>query len=220
MRISFFYAASLLVAVEAFTITSPTDGEVLDPTQPITFSWTSDSSDPTTFNIVLDNSASGGLTNNVVVATDVSTSAGSYTISTNAARTYGEGFTLMAESAAGNILATSPSFSLAMEAGSSSTYTGSIATTNGVAPAASTGAQPTVVGASGSSTAGSTSSMTGSNSFTTSTVSRSGSGTVTSSSSSSPTATTSQNAQPKLGSRTQYAFTAAGLIAGFAALLA
>lgn len=242
MRISVFYLASLLATIDALTITSPSDGQTLDPTEPITFSWTSDSSDPDTFDILLDDSAVGGLVSNLKVASGVSTSAGSYILPTGATKTYGDGFVLKAQSSSGDILATSPQFTLSMGDGSSPTYTGTVsegpASTTDAAAASSTAtgddaatsdngstttgtsdAQATLGGNSNSAAASGTAASTGSNSFTTSTVSRSGSSTGTSSSSS-PSATISQNAQPKLGSSSQIAFTAAGLIAGLAALLA
>lgn len=211
--------------------------------QPITVSWTSTSSDPKTFDLILDNSESGGLTTNVKVAVDIPTSNETYILSASSAMAYGEGFVLKAESSSGDILATSPVFTLSMKSATTTdghisyvlttsltaTVTeGSASATDAASTLAATGGgvgadtnivQATLGQPPGSSIASSVTSATGSNGFTTSTVSRSGSSTGTSSSSST-SATTSQNAQPKLVSSSQIAFTAAGVIAGLAALLA
>lgn len=243
MRTSVFYIANFLSAINALTITSPTAGQNLNLLEPITVSWTSTSSDPATFDLVLDNSASGGVVSDFVVATGISTSSGTYILPAGASFTYGDGFVLKAESSDGDVLATSGSFFLGTGSATTvdgqptfvPTFTGSVSvgpasatetgpvaatTTDGKTATETDSAQATLGDStSHASTIGTTSSTTGTSKFTTSTVSRSGSITSTTSSSS-PSATSSQNAQPRLNSNSQIAFTAAGLIAGLAALLA
>lgn len=83
MRASIVYFATLLATTNALAFTSPTGSQTLDPTQPITVQWTSDSSDPTTFDLIIDKP--GGVVYNKKITTGLSTSSGSYIVAANAA---------------------------------------------------------------------------------------------------------------------------------------
>ncbi|KAK5100068.1 hypothetical protein LTR70_003258 [Exophiala xenobiotica] len=243
MRAPIVYFATLLAIADALTFTSPTGSQSLDPTQPITVQWTADSSDPSTFDLIIDKP--GGLVNNKKIATGLLTSSGNYIVAANAAAmTYGNGFVLKARSAVGDILATSPSFALSV--GSPTTVDGRVSytwtntftgttkptgTAQGVFMASivadSLATSSDVVASSGGTethsvaTASKIGTVTQSSSgFSTSTLSRSSESSTQSLSTSSASATTSQNAQPKLGSSGQIALTCAGVLAGLAALLA
>jgi len=252
MRFSFVIVAIgvLLATVNALTITSPASGDSLDPTQPITIRWTSNSSDPSSFDLILDNSNQNSLVKNKKIATSISTSSGSYILSTATITTYGSGFMFKAQTTSGNTLSTSGSFTLAVDTSAvvtsngavsfQSTYTATVlasssfssalaaetstqTTSNSATKAESLVAQTT--GTERTNSASFTSNTTPSSGslntgFMTSTVSRSSSGSTRSVSSSAASATTSANAQPRVGSGGQIAFTAAGLIAGLVALLA
>ncbi|KAJ9660101.1 hypothetical protein H2198_002798 [Neophaeococcomyces mojaviensis] len=126
MRLSFtaITFGVLLATADALTFTSPAAGDSLDPTQPITVEWTSDSSDPSTFDLILDNSNKNSLVKNKKIATSISTSSGSYILSTAAIMTYGDGFIFKAQSASGNTLSTSGAFTLAVD-------TSAVVTSNG-----------------------------------------------------------------------------------------
>ena len=223
-------------AVSALTITSPSAGQTLDPTQPITVSWTSEASDPSDFDLVVD--GNGGLFSNTKVATGITTSSGTYYLPANAIITYGSGFVLKAQTPDGDDLAFSGSFDLSLGSAtttngqvsfiSTNTFTGTI--TSGIASAAqtamvaSTTSSDTVSSISSDSSAssantgpGTTSSDTRSG-FSTSTISRSS--TTSASATSSASVTTSANAQPRLVSNSQIVLSAAGVLAGLAALLA
>jgi len=244
MRAGVILFAALLATTRALTFTSPTVGQSLDPTQPITVQWTSDSSDPATLNLSIDKP--GGLVNNRTIARGLSTSSGNYVVAANAAAmTYGDGFLLRALGATGNILAISPSFALSV--GSATTIDGQISYTwtnmfTGMPPATKidqsvlvatsidddsatsseaampsnrTATYPAAIASTTSTAAGNTSSG-----FSTSTLSRTSASSTHSSSASSASATTSQNAQTRLGSSGQIALTGAGVLAGLVALLA
>lgn len=238
MHVSTIVFSTLFTLIQALTITSPSGS--IDPTQPITVVWTSSPSDPSTFDLVLDQ-PDGGLTSNKVIATGVSTSAGSYIVSANAVMSYGSSFVIKARSPSGDTLATSPSFDLSigsattvdgqLSAVSTYTFTGptntndagtaqnTLTASSAQGPAASStgAAQSQNSTGDSSSTTDATNTSTG---FSTSTTSRANSSSTRSSSSTSASATTSQNAQPRLGSSSQIAFSAAGILAGLAALLA
>ena len=244
MHISALCFVTLVATINAFAFTSPTSGQSLDPTQPITVQWTATSDDPATFDLVIDKP--GGLVNNQKIATSISTSSGLYIVAANAAAmTYGDGFVLKAQSATGDILATSPSFALSVGSAttidgqisyiSTHTFTGtpeptataqnplgittttdaSTASSDGMPSSSSAGSDLT---SSASETATATGTMT--SGFSTSTFSRTSGSSIQASSTSSASAATSQNAQPRLGSSSQIAFSAAGILAGLAALLA
>lgn len=237
---------ALSASVQGLTITSPSSGAALDPSQPITVTWTSTSSDPPVFNLVLDNTNSGSLTpHNTVLSSGISTSTGTYTIPAYALLTYGSDFVFKATDSSGSNLATSPSFTLALGSNQVSTLSGGgqvlISTSTG-APAGTglssgTGAiTATVTSATGATASGTASASTVGNgnstisttshssssssfrtSTTSSTSSRSGSA---SSTSSSATASSSANAQPRLSGNTEIVLSAAGVMAGIVALLA
>jgi len=243
MRAPIVYFATLLATADALTFTSPTESQSLDPTQPITVQWTADSSDPSTFDLIIDKP--GGLVNNKKIAIGLLTSSGNYIVAANAAAmTYGDGFVLKARSAVGDILATSPSFALSVGSATTidgrvsytwtNTFTGtteptgtaqgvfmawivadSLATSSDVI--ASSSGTETHSAAPASKIGTVTQSSSG---FSTSTLSRSSESSTQSLSTSPASATTSQNAQPKLGSSGQIALTGAGVLAGLAALLA
>lgn len=111
MRTTFliFSLAALLPVFNALTITSPSAGASIDPGQPITVTWSSSANDPPVFDLILDQGGSLSLTHNIVVASGISTSSGSYHIPANSAMTYGSGFVFKAQSG-GVDLATSPPF--------------------------------------------------------------------------------------------------------------
>ena len=229
MRVSFVAIATLIASINALTITSPSQNQVVDPTSDITVTWSSDSSDPATINLL----ASGSLLANKQVGSDVSTASGSFVIPGNTLQSYGIGFVIKAESSDGSVLATSSSFTLSVSAPSSigaqsgvvqaSTVTTGAANTDSSATAdsasqtistaatSSTGMSSEETMVSGTRTGFSTSTMSGTSRSTT----RSASSTSASSA-----ATTSANAQPRLASGSQIVLSGAGLLAGLAALLA
>ena len=234
--------AALITSIQALTITSPSQGQILDPTQPITVTWTTSSGDPSTFDLL---TSDGSFISDTRVARSVSASAGSYIIPANSVQSYGTQFSVRADGPDGNHLATSGTFTLSVGSGyvvngqttlvTAQTFTGTPApsqaasasqtgnasgTDSNNASATATGSPDTAT-ASGSATESSTvlsGSRTGFSTSTTSGVSRTSSAGASSTSASS--ATTSANAQPRLASGSQIVLSGAGLIAGLAALLA
>ena len=239
----------LLSGTSALTFTSPTPGTALDPTQPITISWTSDASDPSTVNFIVSDANDSSLFPAQTVVQDVPSSSGSYTVPANTIKAYGTGFQIAA-SGDGKTVGTLNGITLG--AGSNQVSTASngqvsfvsmatagsaAASSAGTTEAATTEAATTAVPSSNAPAAASsvtvlTGTVTSSQSTTSASISQSTSkttGFVTSSTSrsssgASAAATTSAadsntaNAQLRVGS--ELVLGAAGVLAGFVALLA
>lgn len=93
---------SLLPTALALTITSPAGSQQINPGLPLTITWTSTSSDPNTISLILAHSSD----NNDVLATNIPTSAGSYTVPAWWVQDYGIGYTLQAQQGSGgNVVA-------------------------------------------------------------------------------------------------------------------
>jgi hypothetical protein len=89
--------ATLLPNVLALTFTSPTAGEQINPGLPLTITWTTSPSDPSTITLLLIHSSSSTST----LATSISASGGSYTVPAWWVLDWGNGYTLEAQSGGG-----------------------------------------------------------------------------------------------------------------------
>jgi len=229
--------------ISALTITSPAPGSTIDVLEPLVISWTSDSSDPSTVDLRIDNANSNLLSTDVTLATGVSTSSGSYTVPPNTIQDFGTDFqieilsdgTTLAESTGLVLIATSTQVSTnangqlttvsatSAEAASTAAQTESAAaTTNPSGDPATTNSEPnitlsgTVTGGEGSATApGATRTAS---SFVTSASSTTSSRSQASAAATSASSTSTANGQRRLGS--EYVLSAAGVLAGVVALLA
>lgn len=133
ISISTFLA--LAASALALTVTSPAQYSNIDVTKGTTIAWNSVSSDPTSFNIVLTN-MNVNPSVRIVLASNVQTSAGSYTVPTVNGASPGENYRVNLESTANSnqgILAQSGPFQVA-PAGSTSTslasFSGSTSSTS------------------------------------------------------------------------------------------
>jgi hypothetical protein len=89
--------ATLLPNVLGLTFTSPTAGEQINPGLPLTITWTTSPSDPSTITLLLIHSSSSTST----LATSISASGGSYTVPAWWVLDWGNGYTLEAQSGGG-----------------------------------------------------------------------------------------------------------------------
>ncbi|KGO69238.1 Cell wall beta-glucan synthesis [Penicillium italicum] len=111
MRINIISLVALAATAAALTVTSPRIGEKIDPDMPLTIKWQSVTTDPETFSIELVNQNVYPPTT-TVVAEDIDTSKGSYTVK---AKTFtdvddGKGYQINFLSPTSGILAQSQQF--------------------------------------------------------------------------------------------------------------
>jgi hypothetical protein len=86
-------STAFLAASSALKFSSPSSGSVVDPTQPITISWSVSYTDPSLLDLKLSNSDSKV---DLTIATGVVTYGGSYTVPAGTLQSAGSGFTLVA----------------------------------------------------------------------------------------------------------------------------
>ena len=226
-----FFAASL-----ALTLTSPSSGSKIDPTQPLTISWSVNYTDPSVIDLKLSNPDSS---KDVTIATGVVSYTGTYTVPGGTLRGSGSGYTIVAVGNSGTLDQVSnvsmgakgaddAQTSTVAEVTLTSTQvvmpTSAGATTSGGTVAASDTVPMASIDSVGVTTMSGTVSgsqivasitHTGS-SFVTSTMSRAGSGPIPATATAGSTNTAS--GQRRLGS--ELALGAAGVLAGMVALLA
>lgn len=126
----------LLPTALTLTITSPTASNTIDPGLPLTITWTSDPSDPSTISLFLIHTSSSQST---TLATSLATASGSYVVPSWWVLDWGTGYELQAQAdAGGDVLASVGDLSLAGGLGEITTdSTGGLAfvTTAGVVSA-------------------------------------------------------------------------------------
>jgi Ser-Thr-rich glycosyl-phosphatidyl-inositol-anchored membrane family len=139
----------ILPSIIALTITSPTPGSTIDPSQAFVITWTSTSSDPSTIEFNIHETNPAVLATDQVLANGVATSAHSFIVPANTVQQFGTGFVIQALSG-GSVIATSGAFALAAGNNAVSTLSNgqetfvSITTVVTNTPAATTTATPLV----------------------------------------------------------------------------
>lgn len=140
---------SLLTQATALTFTSPKTGDNIDSTEPFTITWTTTPSDPSTISLNIANNNPSLLSFGGIIATDIETSAGSYTAPRGGG--FGTGYVIQALSGSGGpVIATSGTFTFSGGAagwstlanGQTSEYVTSTANTAAASP--NTSLAPTV----------------------------------------------------------------------------
>ncbi|KIW73768.1 hypothetical protein PV04_01861 [Phialophora macrospora] len=86
-------STAILAASFALKFSSPSSGSVIDPTQPISISWSVSYTDPSVFDLQLSNSDSNV---DLTIATGVVTYGGTYTVPAGTLQSAGPGYTLVA----------------------------------------------------------------------------------------------------------------------------
>ncbi|OJJ45448.1 hypothetical protein ASPZODRAFT_69800 [Penicilliopsis zonata CBS 506.65] len=173
MRYSISTFVTLAASVAALEVTYPTEGADINLSKDVTIKWTSVSSDPTSFAIHLVNENTYPNVDDVV-ASDVNTSAGSYTMKgISAADGSGYQINLISTSSENSgILAQSEQFNVTGSSSSSTTASTSSSTASG--KSSSTGTSTSTAATSSSASAP----ISTSTSVSVSTVSVSGSSTL------------------------------------------
>jgi hypothetical protein len=121
---------ALAASVAALSVTSPGQGAVVDLTKSYSVTWTSVNTDQTSFNIVLVNQQVNPSVN-INVASNVQTSAGSFSISGLSGVTPGNGYQFNLISTVNNgILAQSQQFTVSSSGGSTSAGSSASAATS------------------------------------------------------------------------------------------
>jgi len=121
---------ALAASVAALSVTSPGQGAVVDVTKSYSVTWTSVSTDETSFNLVLVNQQVNPSVN-INVASNVQTSAGSYSFSGLSGVTPGNGYQFNLVSIGNNgILAQSQQFTVSSSGGSTSAGSSASAATS------------------------------------------------------------------------------------------
>lgn len=224
---------AFFVTSSALKFSSPSSGSALDPTKPITISWSVSYTDPSVFDLKLSNSDSES---DVTLATGVTTYGGTYTVPAGTMHGSGSGYTL---EAVGNGITLGQVTGLSLGDSNDQTSTGTevtLASTQTVVPTPATSTDASATDATGnivptasidsvgvttlSGTASgseipASSTQTGS-SFVTSTTSRASS----SSSSATATAGSTNTASGQRRLCGELMLGAAGVLAGIVALLA
>ncbi|ETN43215.1 uncharacterized protein HMPREF1541_02374 [Cyphellophora europaea CBS 101466] len=216
-------ALALSPLVTALTLTSPSPNMQINPSLPLTITWTSTPSDPSTISLLLIHS-SGNIDN---LATDIPTSSGSYTVPAWWVLDYGIGYELQAQAGSGgDVVATVSGLSLGGGVGEITTdATGGlsfvsdvgIATASQDGPASVTGSDlVTILSGSGSGSAEATGSAEASGAEETGSVASTTTATATSGEAS-ETTTTSTESESGSASRTESAAATSSSAGGGAA---
>jgi hypothetical protein len=97
----YFLVSFLPSLVLALTITSPQPNTNIDPTLPLTITWTSLSTDPSTISLKIDNADPNALSTSQILASGISTSLGKWVVEGNTVQNWGTGYQILALSGNG-----------------------------------------------------------------------------------------------------------------------